>query len=67
MSLTQILAFFSGLAPLLEPILMNLEQNTIQPQLKALIAKETSPDLKALLTALDSALDAFAQVEITKL
>ena len=67
MSLAQILSFLAGLAPVIEPVLVNLENNTIQPELKTLIAGVSSPDLKALLTGLDQALDAFVQTEITKI
>lgn len=67
MSLAQILAFIAPLAGSLEPILVSLDQNTVQPELKALIAGVSSPDLKALLTAIDAGLDAFAQIEIQKL
>lgn len=67
MSLAQILSFLSGFAPVLEPILLNLEQNNLQPELQALIAQVSSPDLKLLLQALDGALDAFSQAEIKKL
>lgn len=67
MTLAQVLAFLGPLGPVIEPILMNLEQNTLQPEIKLLISNNvTSPDLKALLMALDAALDAFAQVEIQK-
>lgn len=67
MTLAQILAFLGPMAENLEPILLNLEQSTIIPDLQALIAKETSPDLKLLLGALVMALDGFAQAEIKKL
>ena len=68
MNLANILAFVHGLAPVLEPMLLNLEQNTIQPAIKAYLASENpNSDLVQLLTALDAALDAFAQGEIKKL
>ena len=67
MNLTQILDFLKGLGPVLEPILLNAEQNNLQPELKKLIDQVQSPDLKALLVALDGALDAFLQSEIKKL
>lgn len=67
MSLAQILSFLSGLAPVLEPILLNLENNTVQPELQKLIAGVSSPDLKALLVALDGALSSFVAAEIQKL
>lgn len=66
MTLAQVLAFLVPLAPVIEPILMNFEQNTAQPEIKALIGTVTSPDLKAFFMALDGAIDAFAQVEIQK-
>ncbi len=67
MSLVQILGFLSGLAPVIEPVLLNIENGTIQPEIKALIAQVSSPDLKALLTGLDEALDAFIKTDIQKL
>ncbi len=67
MNFAGLLALLSNIGPVLEPLLLNLEQNQVQPALQALIAKETSPDLKALLSALDAAIDAFAQLEIKKL
>lgn len=67
MNLQSILAFLAPFSPLLKPELLQLEAQG-QAQLKALIAsKVSSPDLQALLVALDGALDAFAQLEIGKL
>lgn len=63
MNLASILAM---LAPLLKPELMQLEAQG-QAELKALIANVSSPDLKLLLAALDSAIDSVAQAEIAKL
>ena len=65
--LSSIEAILKTLAPVLEPLIMNLEQNQIQPELKAIIAGVSSPDLKALFLALDAGLDSFAQTEIQKL
>lgn len=66
--MAQILAFLAEFGPILEPILMNIEQNTLQPAIKAYLASQNpNSDLVALLTALDGALDAFAQAEIKKL
>lgn len=63
----QIQAFLGPLVAGLEPMIMN-EETTLNSDLKALIAqKVASPDLQAALTALDSALDAFAKIEIQKL
>lgn len=68
MTLAQIIAMFSGLGPLLEPVLLNLEQNQVQPELKALIGTlNSNSDLAQLLLALDAGLDAFIQAEIKKL
>ena len=68
MTMAQVLAFLGSLAPVLEPILLNLEQNTLQPAIKAYLASQNpNSDLVQLLTALDGALDAFAQVEIKKI
>lgn len=67
MNLTQILAFLTPLAGVIEPILLNLEQGTIKPELDLLVNSVTSPDLKLLLAALATGLDAFATAEIKKL
>ncbi len=67
MTFAQILAFLGPLASSLEPILLGLETNTVQPELQKLIASVTSPDLKLLLQSLDAALDAFIQAEIKNL
>ena len=67
MTIAQILAFAGPLLVGLEPMLLNLEQSTIVPDLQALIAKESSPDLKVFLSAMLTGLDAFAQIEIKKL
>ncbi len=67
MTFAQIMSYLAGVAPVLEPILLNLDANTVQPELQKLIASVSSPDLKALLQALDGALDAFAKLEIQKL
>lgn len=67
MTLAQVLAFLGPLAMSLEPMLLNLEQSTVLPELNTLIAGVSSPDLKLLLQSLAGALDAFAQAEIKKL
>ena len=67
MNLASVIALLAPFASIVEPILLNLEQNQVQPELKKLIDGVSSPDLKALLTALDQALDGFAQIEIKKL
>ena len=67
MNLTSILAFLAPFEGLLKPELLKIEASA-QVELKALIAsKVSSPDLQALLQALDGALDGFAQLEINKL
>lgn len=67
MNLSEVLAFLAPFEALLKPELLNLEAAG-QAELKALIAsKVSSPDLQALLQALDGALDGFAQLEINKL
>jgi hypothetical protein len=55
------------LGPILKPVLVALETETIQPELKKLIAGVSSPDMKEFLTVLDEAIDAFAMLEINKL
>lgn len=68
MSFASIMAFVSGLAPILEPMLLNLEQNTLQPAIKEYLASQNpNSDLVQFLTALDAALDSFAQMEIKKI
>lgn len=67
MNLQQFLAFIAPLASMIEPVLLNLEQNQVHPELQKLIEGVSSPDLKLLLTCLDKALDEFAQAEIKKL
>jgi hypothetical protein len=67
MTLQQILALLSPFAGILEQTLMQLDANTIQPELQKLITQVTSPDLKLLLQALDTGIDGFIQAEIKKL
>lgn len=67
MNLASLLALLAPFVGIVEPILLNLEQNQVQPELKKLIDGVSSPDLKALLLALDQALDGFIQLEIKKL
>ena len=67
LNLASILAFLTPFEAILNPLVLNLDTNTIQPELKTLIAGVTSPDLKLLLTALDTAIDGFAQAELAKL
>jgi hypothetical protein len=66
MNLSQVLAFLMTMAPVIEPVLLNIENGTIQPELKKLIAGVTNPELNALLTGIDGALDAFVKTEIGK-
>lgn len=68
MNWTQVLAFLANFAPILEPVLMDIEENTLQPAIKAYLATQNpNSDLVQFLTAIDGALDAFAQMEIKKL
>jgi hypothetical protein len=67
MNLKAILAFLAPFEALLKPELLSLEASG-QAELKALISsKVSSPDLQALLVALDGALDSFSKLEISKL
>lgn len=66
MNLSQILAQLQAFAPLIEQGLMSLEPQAIA-ELNGLVANVSSPDLKALLSAIIGAIDAFAKVEIQKL
>ena len=67
MTLAQILSFLTGLAPILEPVLVNLEQGELQPELQKLIASVTNPELNAFLTGIDTALTSFLNAEIAKI
>lgn len=68
MNWTSIVAFVESLAPVLKPMLLNLEANTIQPAIKTYLASENpNSDLVQLLTALDAGIDAFIQMEINKI
>jgi hypothetical protein len=49
MNFQQILDFIKSFAPVVEPILMQLDKNVVQPELQALIEQVSSPDLKLLL------------------
>lgn len=66
MNLEQILAFLSPFAPLLKSELLQLEGQG-KAELDQIIAKVSSPDLKELLQALESAIDGFAKLEVNKL
>lgn len=67
MNLASILALLSGMGPIIEPILLNFDASTVQPELQSLIASVSSPDLKLLLMSLNAGIDAFIQAEIKKL
>lgn len=66
MNLTTILQYLAPFEALLVPELLKLEGSGMT-ELNTLIGSVTSPDLKALLTALSGAMDAFAKIEIQKL
>ncbi len=66
MQLADVLKFLEPLLPLLKPEVLKLEQAG-QDELKALVDKVASPDLKLLLQCLDGALDAFLKAEAAKL
>lgn len=65
--LAQIFSFVAPFIGILEPIALNLEQNTVMPELNALIENVSSPDLKLALQGLATFFDNFAQAEIKKL
>jgi hypothetical protein len=67
MNLSKFLQFFQTLAPILEPMLLNLEKTTILPELQKLADATSSPDIKQFLQYLITAVDGFAQNEIGKL
>lgn len=67
MTLTQILSFMSTLAPFVEPVLVNLEQGELQPELQKLIDGVSNAELKAFLTAIDTAFTSFVNAEIAKI
>jgi hypothetical protein len=62
-----VLDFLKAMLPVLEPMLVDVETNKIQPELKSLIAGVTNPELQAFLTGVDAALDALVKTEIKKL
>jgi hypothetical protein len=66
LTMAQVIAFLQPFEAMLKPELLSLETEG-KAELDAIIQKVSSPDLKALLSALDGALDQFAQVEINKL
>lgn len=66
MNLATILAFLTPFAPLLKTELLTLDTQAVT-ELNTLIGSVSSPDLKALLQALESGLNSFAQLEINKL
>jgi len=66
MNLETILAFLAPFAPLLKSELLSLDEKAVS-ELNSLIANVSSPDLKALLQALELGLNSFAQLEIGKL
>lgn len=68
MNWSSIVAFVESLAPVLKPMLLNLEDNTIQPAIKAYLASENpNNDLVQLLGALDQGIDAFIKMELNKI
>lgn len=62
-----VLDFLKALLPILEPILNDLDDNTVQPELKKLIAGVSNPELQAFLVGIDAALDALIKAEIKKI
>lgn len=67
MNLSTILSFLSVLAPFIEPVLTDIENNEVQPELQKLIATVTNVPLKNFLTGLDQALDQLIKAGITEL
>ncbi len=69
LTLAQIIAFLKPMEMFLGPLLLNVENNTLQPKLKAWIAEipDSETELKAFLTSVDGALDALVKVEIGKI
>ncbi len=66
MSAAQILKILMVVGPFLEPMLLKLENDSVQPELKKLIEGVTNPELKAFLMAVDAELDSFIKTEIAK-
>jgi hypothetical protein len=66
LTMSQVLAFLQPFESMLKPELLSLETEG-KKELDTIIQNVSSPDLKALLSALDGALDQFAQIEINKL
>lgn len=67
LSVASLLALLLPAAGCLEKILLNFEQNNIQPEIKKLIETVENQHLKELLMAIDEGLDKWAQKEIAKL
>jgi len=66
MNAQQILTMLKPFSALLVPVLQGLEVQAMD-ELKVLVAKETSPDLQLVFSALVVALDTIAKAEISKL
>lgn len=67
MTAAQILAFLTPFLPAIETALVGLDTNDLQPELQKLIVGVTNPVLKAILTDLDVAINAFITTEIGKI
>jgi hypothetical protein len=66
MNLASIIALLTPFEPLIKQGLVSLDA-AAAAELAGIIGNISSPDLKALLQALESGLNSFAQIEIAKL
>lgn len=66
MDLSRVLYFMHLFSGPVESFLVNIENNTVQPELKKLIDQVSNAEIKAFLLGLDVALDAFIKAEIGK-
>jgi hypothetical protein len=66
MNLASIIALLTPFEPLIKQGLVSLDA-AASAELSSVINNISSPDLKALLQALESGLNSFAQLEISKL
>ena len=67
MNWTSVIALLGAIEPVLQPIITELENNTLQPELQKLINNITDPALKAFLLAVDQGLTNFVNAELAKI
>ena len=67
MNWTSIVALLGAIEPVLLPIVKDLENNTLQPELQKLIGQVSDPALQSFLKALDQGLTNFVNAELAKI